>query len=183
MKISLVIPTLRVNNLVDKCVESFSSQYDEVIIIDDTDKSLAEKLNKGMRMATGDFIVVSNDDVEACSGLLRELCYPGVVVSPRIEGGTPKLFHAHMFCIPRELYAQIGGFDESFDGPYYIDTDYWMRLHKAGKDPILSDAVTIYHNHPASTISTLSSRDRDMNRAREWYVSKWGEVFPDQLYS
>lgn len=172
---SLVIPTLRRHPVLEECIESFKGQYDELIVIDDKEPSLAYKINKGMRMAKGDYIVVSNDDVVAKEGDLRNLCIENQVVSPKVNGGVFKVFHAHMFCIPRNIYAEVGGFDETCPGVYHIDSDYWLRLIQSGHNPVISDHVDVWHKHPASTIKTLAPRDRDMGTSRQWFINKHGE--------
>jgi GT2 family glycosyltransferase len=174
MQVSLVIPTLRIDGMVDRCIESFKDQYDELVVVDHKYRSLAEKQNIGMRRSHGDFIIVSNDDVVADEGSLRDLCVEGQVLSPRIKEGTHKAFHAHMFCLPRKVYEEVGGFDESFKGVYYIDSDLWLRLKLSGFEPGISDNVTVSHKHPASTIRRLDERQRSMEDGRAWFVKKWG---------
>lgn len=174
--ISLVIPTLHIGDYLEKCINSFSGQYDEFIIADDPSKSLAQNINRGMRMAKGDFIIVSNDDVEANRGSLSDLCNVNKVLSPTVNGNVFKIFHAHLFCIPREIYAEIGGFDESCPGVYHIDSDYWIRLKKAGFAPEICEKVDVKHPEPgATTIKTLKESDRDIKTSRVWFIQKWGE--------
>jgi len=172
--ISLIIPTLHVEDKLEKCIESFKGQYDELIVVDDRDKSLAFKQNKGMRLATSDFLIVSNDDVLADQGTLSDLCIKGQVVSPRVNGGVFKTFHGHMFCMPREIFAECGGFDESYAGVYYIDSELWYRLTQMGYPPVINDNVNIIHDHPASTIKTLSEKERSMGDGEAWFINKWG---------
>jgi glycosyltransferase involved in cell wall biosynthesis len=174
-RVSLIIPTLRVGNLLDNCIASFNGQYDELIVIDDTVKSLAEKINIGLRSATGDYLIVSNDDIEANTGTLKDLCVENQVVSPKVNGGIFKTFHGHMYCIPRNIYALVGGMDETCPGVYHQDSDLWLRFIKAGYPPVVSELVDVWHRHPASTINTLEQSQRDMGKTREWFVNKWGE--------
>jgi GT2 family glycosyltransferase len=143
--------------------------------VDDTDKSLAEKQNIGLRRATGDYLIISNDDVVANTGTLKDLCGEGVI-SPKVNGGLDKLFHAHMFCLPRRIYAQIGGFDESYKGVYYIDSDLWIRLLNAGFPPGKNEAMIVDHRHPASTIKTLDASERNAEEGREWFIKKHGRT-------
>lgn len=174
MYISLIIPTLRLNGMVDRCVKSFENQYGELIIVDDKEKSLAQKINIGLELASGDYLIVSNDDVVSSRGHLADLCEYGKVLSPMVNEGVFKKFHAHLFCLPKEIYREVGGYDESFDGVYYIDSDYWIRLKDAGYTPEICEKVSVDHRHPASTISTLPERERSMSRGREWFISKHG---------
>lgn len=172
--ISLVIPTLHVGDCLERCIESFKGQYDELIVVDDKDKSLAWKQNYGMRMSKGDFIVVSNDDVIADTGTLSDLCVKGQVLSPRVNGGVFKTFHGHIFCMPREIFAETGGFDESYSGVYWIDSEFFYRLIHIGYPPAICDAVNVRHEHPATTIKTLSSKESSMSEGEAWFVAKWG---------
>jgi glycosyltransferase involved in cell wall biosynthesis len=173
-KISLCIPTLHVGDNLERCIESFKGQYDELIVVDDKDKSLAFKQNKAMRLATGDFLIVSNDDVISDTGTLSDLCREGAVLSPRVNGGIFKVFHGHMFCLPRKIYAECGGFDESYPGVYYIDAELWYRLKQLGYDPGIQDSMNVIHDHPATTIKTLDSKQTSMSEGESWFVSKWG---------
>lgn len=173
-KVSLIIPTLHVADCLEKCIESFKGQYDELIVVDDTDLSLAKKINKGLRLATGDFLIVSNDDVLADTGTLRDLCVEGRVLSPKVNGGVFKVFHAHIFCLPRSIYGQVGGYDEDYDGVYHIDSAYWAKLINAGLPPDIHYEVNIKHEHAATTIKTLDSKERDENESRAWFISKYG---------
>ena len=173
--ISLVIPTLHVGEYLEKCVRSFSSQYDELIVADAPNKTLAENINRGMRLAKGDFIVVSNDDVEGHRGQLADLCHEEKVLSPLVNGSVFKVFHGHMFAIPRKIYAEVGGFDESCPGVYHIDSDYWLRLIRAGYAPEIRDYMEVHHKNSASTISTLDESLRNVEITRQWFIKKWGE--------
>lgn len=173
--ISVVIPTLRVGDLLDKCIASIDGYYDELIVVDDKIDNLAKKINKGMGKATKDYIVVSNDDVILSKGSLDDLCKEGKVVSPKIQGGTPKVFHHHMYCIPRDVYKEIGPYHEGYKRFYFDDSDYWMKLLKAGYEPELSDEVMIIHDHPASTIKTLGRDEEGFKNNRELFIERWGE--------
>ena len=160
--------------MLETCIKSFEGQYDELIVVDDKDKSLAEKQNIGLRKATGDFLIISNDDVVANKGHLKDLCADGRVLSPKVNGGVFKTFHGHMFCLPRDVYSEVGGFDESYKGVYYIDSDLWVRLIKAGYNPDIVESVDIDHKHPASTIKTLDDEQKNVMEGRSWFISKHG---------
>lgn len=161
--------------MVERCIKSFAGQYDELVVIDSKTKSLAEKQNIGMRKAKGDYLIVSNDDVEANKGVLRHLCKKDQVLSPLVNGGVFKKFHGHMFCLPRDVYAEVGGFDETCPGVYHIDSDMWLRLKRAGYEPEISEEIDVWHRHPASTIRLLDDKEKDINTTRQWFINKWGE--------
>lgn len=151
-----------------------SGEYDELIIIDSKKLSLAKKINNGLRKAKGDFLVVSNDDIILKSGHLSDLCVEGEVHSPVVHGGLNKLFHAHLYCMPRSVYEEIGGYDETCPSAYYTDSDYWVRLVKSNIPVVKNEAVHIDHPEPARTLKHTKEKE---NKAREWFVNKHGKGY------
>ena len=180
MKISLVIPHLDTDpgkaEILKRCVDSLSPQVDEVIIIDSKTDSLAKKINDGLKKAKGDFIIVSNDDVylKEDSAPLSALCYEGEVDVPVVHGGIDKLFHGHMWCIPKDILQQVGYYDETCPGPYHIDSDYWVRLTEAGIPIVKNCQVHIMHPEPGRTLKQLSN---NTGATEEWFINKWGRDY------
>lgn len=178
MAISLVIPTLQVDEgkkeILERCINSLSPMVDEVIVISDKEASLANKINQGLKQAKNEYIVVSNDDVYMRSGTLLDLCHSGEVHVPVVHGGIDKTFHGHMWCIPKSAYDTIGGYDESCPGPYYIDSDYWVRLIKAGIPVVKNESVHIDHPEPGRTLKHLQNNDHG---CREWFIEKHGRSY------
>lgn len=180
MKLSLVIPTLDTDpgkkDILARCVGSLSLQVDEVIIVDSKTDSLARKINTGLKKATSDFIIVSNDDVylKEDSEPLSELCHEGEVHVPVVHGGIDKLFHGHMWCIPRGVLDKVGYYDETCPGPYHIDSDYWVRLIEAGIPIIKNSFVHIMHPEPGRTLKQLNN---NTNTTEEWFINKWGRDY------
>ena len=58
---------------------------------------------------------------------------------------------------PRDLFLQLGGFDEDYQPAYYEETDYCIRLQKIGKKIIYDPNVNILHYEFASSSHTGSS--------------------------
>lgn len=52
---------------------------------------------------------------------------------------------------PRELFSQLGSFDLAYQPAYYEETDYCVKIHKAGKKIIYDPNVTILHYEFASS--------------------------------
>lgn len=176
-KVSLIIPYYEVDDkkkeVLDACIKSFEGQYDELIIIDEKIPQLAKKINKGLSQATGDFLILSNDDVIAREGSLRDLCIRGQVVVPVVHGGIDKLYHGHMACIPREIYTSLGGYDEDYPLHYWIDSSYWMKLVTNGIPIVKHEGVHIDHPEPGRTLKHLRE---DMANGREIFIKKWGRA-------
>lgn len=177
-----------VNNVIVSLLQSVSDQYEELIIIDDKEENLAKKINKGLKKATGDFFIVSNDDIVVVEGELKDLCVHEKVLSPRIvsDSGSGKAFHAHMWGMSREVYEKsIGviegdsdfgkpGFYEGFHRFYYDDSDYWMKLRSAGFEPELTQSVKVRHDHPATTLATFGNNQSVEQDNRQIFIRRWG---------
>lgn len=176
MKISLVIPSYYFDDkreIISSCLDSMVGQYDELIIIAEKTDNLAHKINMGMNKASGDFIIVCNDDIKLFKGTLLELCDPNYVTVPKVIGGIDKLFHGHFWCMPRKIYEDVGPMWEGYDGFYFDDSDYWMSIEAKGYQVSKREDVVILHDHPATTLSKLSKSGREeTNRNR--FVERWG---------
>ncbi|MCX8158663.1 MAG: glycosyltransferase, partial [Candidatus Diapherotrites archaeon] len=72
MKISVIIPhyevSLEKRKLLLRFLESIAGQYTELIIIAEKRENLASKINEGLKKASGDYIIVSNDDCQLIKG-------------------------------------------------------------------------------------------------------------------
>ncbi|NJK66011.1 MAG: tetratricopeptide repeat protein [Microcoleus sp. SU_5_3] len=58
----------------------------------------------------------------------------------------------------RELFLEMGGFDEDYQPAYYEETDYCVRLQKLGKKIIYNPKVAILHYEFASSSHSSSSQ-------------------------
>lgn len=149
-------------------------QFDELIVIAENLDNLSAKINKGMAKATGDYLVISNDDLTMFKGTLNDLCDPDHVTVPTVYGGLNKLFHGHMWCFPRKIYENVGPQWEGYDGFYYDDSDYWMLIESKGYEIIKREDIIVLHPHPATTLSQLKKGGREeTNRNR--FVERWGK--------
>lgn len=171
MSISLVIPTRKVADI-DACINSMKGQYDELIVVDQLWDNLAKKINWGIEQAKSEFVVVCNDDITLVVGNLKDLCN-GDVVSPAVQEGTFKQFHAHCWCVSRDKYWQVSGMDEGYDGFYYDDSDLWMRFITAGYKVDINPNVVISHSHPGTTLKTLQRAERESFN-KERFIEIWG---------
>ena len=178
MKISLVIPQLEIDldkrDILQKCLDSMAGQYNELIVIAEKMDNLAEKINLGMSKSSGDYIIVSNDDLTLLKGTLDDLCDPKHVTVPKVIFGIDKLFHGHIWCMPRKIYEDVGPMHEGYDGFYYDDSDYWMSIEAKGYEIIKKENVVVVHPRPATTLSKLQKGGRIENN-RKVFVKRWGE--------
>jgi len=180
--IVLAIPYWEVDKdkrtVLQDCVNSFTD-YDRLIILSGRQPTLPNAWNQLLRLSFGmgaDYVVLANDDVILTDGSLKDLCKPGTVVSPTVNMGTIKKFHAHIFSLPRDVYEKVGEFDEKFT-IYWADTDYCKRLVDAGVPIETNKDVNVLHPEPARTLrytmGVTEKSDRDI------FVEKWGKEYFD----
>lgn len=177
-KISLIIPYLEIDSekkaVLDRMLKSVEGQYDELLLMTEKSDCLAKEINKGLAKATGDFLVVSNDDVIMHQGSLRDLAVEDKVMVPKVIGSLNKQFHGHMWCMSRKIYEDVGPQWEGYDGFYFDDSDYWMSIEAKGYPIINTEDVVIMHPHPARTLSQLFKAGREEDN-RKKFVDRWGE--------
>lgn len=165
--ISIIIP---VKNLFSRhlygCLESIKMNtkipYEIILIEGDMEKdsswTLAGAWNAGIRATRGDKFVIMNDDVLVPPQWLKKLARYSVACPyyTETEGATEikhKKFTGFCFLMSKKVYKIVGPFDERFKFTSE-DSDYQIRLRKAGYEPTIVDDVVVTHlleqSHPAN---------------------------------
>jgi GT2 family glycosyltransferase len=164
--------------ILQDCVNSLKG-YDQLLVLAGKQPTLPLAWNMCLELAFGmgaDYVVLSNDDIILTKGLISDLCKENTVVSPLVNGGAYKKFHAHMFCLPRTVYEKVGKMDERF-AIYWADTDYCKRLVDAGFPIETNDKVDIQHKEAARTLKHLAGITEKSDR--DIFVEKWGREWFD----
>ncbi len=180
-KICVAIPYFECDpgkrDVLKNCVASLKGM-DSILILAGKQDTLPRAWNMCLDMAFGmgaDYVILSNDDIVLERGTLDMLCMPNAVVSPMVNNGVFKIFHAHIFGIPRNIWEKIGPFDERFEC-YWADTQYAMRLKEAGIDVHINVNVNVKHPEPARTLKHYKGMTE--NHDRDLFVSMYGrEIF------
>lgn len=178
MKLSVCIPYYESHpekrDLLHKCVASLKGQ-DELIVLSGKQKSLAIAINVLFKMAHGEYIIISNDDLTLDYGDLKDLCVPGVVTSPKING-EPKNFSGHMFCVPRTVYETVGGYDERYTIAYFDDDDFLSTLRESEVETRCVESVNVLHPVGGTTLHTYPDWQRFYEENKRMYFEKWGRL-------
>jgi glycosyltransferase involved in cell wall biosynthesis len=149
--ISLVIPhmpSMVTDAALDRCLESFRGQYDELILIVNNGMGYGPAVNLGLKYSTGDYIVVTNNDVLLLNGELETLTYWDGFVIPTITPEPKDYKPRSIFCMSRTIYEKIlerDGFfyDPRFETGYFEDDD----LHERTKDIKCIQAEPVIAEH------------------------------------
>lgn len=175
MKLSVIIPHYDfegADELLNACVTSLTG-YDELIVVVNKGIGFAKAVNKGLSLAKGDYLAVVSNDIVWKSGELNSLLIPDTVTSPRVNDGAQP-FWGCFFVLPRNVYQQVGGLDEQFEGGYYEDDDYIKRLQEA---QILMKCVgeTNIFTKGGQTMTTQFNVSELMRVNKEKFDKKWSE--------
>jgi GT2 family glycosyltransferase/tetratricopeptide (TPR) repeat protein/glycosyltransferase involved in cell wall biosynthesis len=86
---------------------------------------------------------------------------------------------------PRDLWRQLGGFDEAFAPAYYEDADYCVRVWQAGRRCVVDPRVTLEHvewgSAVGNTATELMERNREVfvRRHAAWLAAQpWPSALP-----
>ncbi len=128
---------------------------------------VAASWNRMLDLTKGETLIVSNDDVE----LGRDTFLDLVTASRQ----APFVGHGwFLFAQTPECTERVGYYDENFWPGYYEDSDYQVRLYRAGIDryePLLG----AYIHHQSATTAELGEEwireRRVMNR--QYFLQKW----------
>lgn len=152
----------------------------------ETGGTFAQNVNAGLRRARGEYLVITNDDVEVFEGwdvpYRERLSEAGVgMVAPfalgkrqtlredwlRTRSGYP-CASFWLVMISREAFEKVGYLDEQFLHSYE-DEDFCIRLGKAGFKMVRVSETPAIHHHEGHQ----PYNDR-VRRSRERFIRKWG---------
>ena len=186
--ISFIVPCYWPSKkFVDMTFDCVSGLYDkgEVLVIADQ-QSFAKNVNKGLKIARGDIIVVANNDLKFIDPFwLHHLTdplkdYDICSIRTTEEGWETKDWleedakFGSIWAIRRQVYDKIGGLDESF-GNYAEDLDYRRRALNAGLKIVKNHNGLVEHIGKA-TFKEVDPDDEQYNVAMQKYLDKWGFI-------
>lgn len=176
-KVSVIIPYMEINEgkpaVLKRLVDSLRG-YDELVISSNWKEGYAKPINRGLRLAKGDFLVVMNDDIVLSEGSLQDLCDPNYVTSPLIDG-REQPFWGCCFCIPRWVYETVGGLDERYRISYFDDDDYINTLRK--NDVPMKAVPSVKFLNPSgggTTLHEFPDHNEFFAENKQKFVEKWG---------
>lgn len=155
-----------INETLQRCVDSID--FDELILVVNNKDGFAKSVNRGLKLAHGDHLLVLNNDTVLRKGKLKNLC-KDYVTSPRINGKKQN-FNGACFCLPRDVYEIIGDLDERFEIGFYEDDDYLKRLEASDIEVGCISEVDLDHEGGA-TIKPFESISK-INKKK--FEEKWG---------
>lgn len=176
MKASVIIPYMEIDDekpaILKATTDSFTGA-DEIILVWNWKMGYAKPINKGLRLAKGDFLIVMNDDMQWDGGSLKRLCDDKAVTSPVVNGKSQP-FWGCSFCIPRWVYDKVGGLCEDYRVSYFDDADYYLTLKRAGIPTYCNPAVNV-RTEGGRTLERFPDRNEFFEENHKKFLDKWGQ--------
>lgn len=148
---------------------------DETIIVANDKMGYGWACNRGAEIASGDYFIISNDDIRLVKGSFRSLPNPEAVVVPLIDPEPRDYEPRCFFCIPRWAWEKISGFDERFEIGYFEDDDMIKRLEIEGIPTEINYQVEIHHLNGGGTTLKQYGEIELMEANRAKFEEKWSK--------
>ena len=82
--------------------------------------------------------------------------------------------------IPRQLWDELGGFDELYAPAYYEDTDLAFRVRRAGYEVVYQPACRVVHYEGLTHGKAKSQKPSDYpNANRQKFLERWSAVLSE----
>lgn len=174
-----------------ECVKYLQDKAD-VYVRNAKNEGYPQGVNQGLRLATGDYIAVCNNDIVVEEGWLNKLA--AVVDRPDIGAVCPlvvlhkdhdwferkpmvvdkkKNFEGSCWVIHRRVLDQIGYLDEYFSPVYCEDTDYWHRMY-LNKMRVVQYLDVVIEHKQNQTMKRKPENDKLESEAVKKFIAKWG---------
>lgn len=188
-RLSIVVPHWPLDDETDealrRCVASFPPECERIIVVNDG-TGYGRNVNIGLRLASGDYCAVVNNDCRLDSGDVYDLCVPDAVTSPLVIGERqgfgesiePGAFHGSFWVAPRAVLDRVGLLDERFERAYWEDDDFITRLRKSGIATKQIAWVHARHIGGLTTVKVPVHRQWLEENARR-FEEKWGWLPPE----
>jgi GT2 family glycosyltransferase len=93
---------------------------------------------------------------------------------PNESEGIGSLFMGH-FLITRQLYEDVGGWDENFFPAYFEDNDYHARIVQAGyHKAAIGCCMSPVHHKTSATIKKYPELNSSFGKNSRYFREKWG---------
>lgn len=209
MQTSIIIPCYYLNDdfvkMTANCLYSMGDEKPkEIIVVDDNSPiehtfdgvtnirrekngRFPKAVNTGLRAATGDILIIANNDITFypgwLKGLLKALKHYDIA-SIRVtdsDGWTTEDtftegdYFGSLWAMKRKVYETIGGLDDSFTLGSFEDKDYYNRALEAGFTIGKYHGALVEHIGRATNNIEFPNHE-DFVKGKEVYLDKYGRI-------
>lgn len=168
----------------------FTSRTKAQIVEVEANRGYTIAVNRGLAAATGDVIIIGNNDLFFTKGWLQAILQPlkqGYDISsiPTIEPNKPFVAKAAiadgdkfgaLFAMTRPVLTALKGLDEDLGRGYFTDLDFQKRAQDAGFKDGKNYSLAVHHL-PKSTFKVVDPEDKMYLESKEAFIKKYGKVW------
>lgn len=163
--------------ILERCLDSLTASCEyEVIVVENWKAGYAIPINFGLSQASGDFLLVMNDDIVQFDGDLADLCDDNAVTTPIEDGIRSHKIWGNCFCMPRWVYEKTGGLDERYRISYYDDEDFIFTLQDLDIPMKCIETVDFSNPHGGTTLHTFPDHNEFYEENKRKFLNKWGRL-------
>ncbi|NET28211.1 glycosyltransferase [Okeania sp. SIO1I7] len=180
-----------------QALKEFCQKYDIKLIRNEKNLGFATANNQGIEIATGDYILHLNNDVEILKPYVKNLCKlagQGLAGPGYVQSELGELYvEGWALCIKKSLLQAIGGWSEDYGLGYWDDVDLCHKARLAGYSITAVPDIKSYIRHLTNTTGRDGRIDQLALHARnrQIYIQKYYSSSPKiiidgvffQLYS
>ena len=159
-------------------IKNSSEKEYEIIPVYHTNLNYSTAVNKGIKRASGDYLVICSNDViihdkkwlekySSLDGIASFRQYPFYLTQELIPD-------ASCWGMSRETFNKVGLLDERFkDGYGYEDNDYWMRCNDLGVPMLDAHADVIHKENQTYQAYFSKEKEEMMQKNKQLFIQKW----------
>lgn len=146
--------------------------FDERVDVVSPLENLGVAASWNMMLECGEPIIIANDDIVLGPHQFEEMA--------RALGTHP--FVGNGWCLfgqTPECTERVGFYDENFFPAYYEDSDYAVRMHRAGIERYWVCSEPVEHTGCWTTLNLLGNPEwlsESIERNRQYFIEKWGTM-------
>lgn len=168
-----------------KCLNSVWEYPVQLLLIAEN-QPYTVNVNNGLRAATGEIIIIANNDLVFYDGWLFDLtqllsegydittCWTSDQKVELEDGVEEDAKFGSLFAMTRKAFKKLGYFDEQFGG-YFSDLDYRRRAMELGLK--IGKNLNMVVEHKAQTTYRYTDPEHtEFQRSKLLYEAKWGFI-------
>jgi GT2 family glycosyltransferase len=136
--------------------------------------------NQGLKLATGDYLLLADNDVEFSLGWER-MAGKDSITFPLSKCGRQEDYvqqlAGYFWMMSRQTFEKLGYISEKYGLGYYEDTDYFMTAQQKGVPLVCYNEVKIYH-HGRATSSKMDIMEDFVVKNKKLYETKFNGEYP-----
>jgi GT2 family glycosyltransferase len=90
---------------------------------------------------------------------------------------------AEALLVRRDLFVELGGFDQAYDPAYFEDADLCLRIRSAGWNVVYEPSAVVIHHQSLSTNEDLEWRMFASERSKAVFSAHWGPLLSNAARS